>query len=242
GMSNGGFMSYHLACNLSNKIAAVASVTGSMVPGAFAKCNPGRTIPALEIHGTADDVVLYNGNSTLNESVESVKSFWANNNECVDSISVEFLPNTNTQDQSTVEKHTHFLCKNDHKVVLYKVIGGGHTWPGATLSIGVTNRDINANEEIWNFFKQYSLPTTNAVEDLLSPLEIYPNPAHDMLYIKTENPIQQIQIINTQGQIVRDFQFHITNHSVDISNLISGMYFLQIPNQKNRTVYRFIKF
>ena len=64
-MSNGGFMSYHLACNLSSKIAAVASVTGSMSRETFNSCDPSHPTPVLQIHGTIDGTVPFDGNSAL---------------------------------------------------------------------------------------------------------------------------------------------------------------------------------
>ena len=73
GMSNGGFMSFLLACQLSEKIAAVASVTGAVTQDTFDNCNAQRHIPVLQIHGTEDDVVLYNGN-TLSLSIADIIS------------------------------------------------------------------------------------------------------------------------------------------------------------------------
>ena len=63
GMSNGGYMGYHLACNLSNKFAAIASVTGSMTTSTYDNCSPSHPTPILQIHGLLDFVVPYNGNS-----------------------------------------------------------------------------------------------------------------------------------------------------------------------------------
>ena len=57
GMSNGGYMGYHLACNLSSKFAAIASVTGSMTNDTFNDCNPVHPTPVLQIHGLLDFVV-----------------------------------------------------------------------------------------------------------------------------------------------------------------------------------------
>ena len=57
GMSNGGFMSYHLACNLSSKIAAIVSVTGSMSKETLENCNPSHPTPMLQIHGALDTTV-----------------------------------------------------------------------------------------------------------------------------------------------------------------------------------------
>ena len=59
GMSNGGFMSFLLACQLSEKIAAVASVTGSMTQDTYNVCNSQQPTPILQIHGTSDNNVPY---------------------------------------------------------------------------------------------------------------------------------------------------------------------------------------
>ena len=64
-MSNGGFMSYHLACNLSSKIAAIASVTGSMSKQTYESCSPEHPTPVLQIHGTLDGTVPFDGNSAI---------------------------------------------------------------------------------------------------------------------------------------------------------------------------------
>ena len=61
GMSNGGFFSFHLACNLSASFAAIASVTGSMSFDTFNDCNPRKPTPILQIHGSIDSVVPYDG-------------------------------------------------------------------------------------------------------------------------------------------------------------------------------------
>ena len=62
GMSNGGYMSYHLACNLSEKVAAIASVTGSMTPDTYNDCSPNHPTAIMQIHGDVDTVVPYFGN------------------------------------------------------------------------------------------------------------------------------------------------------------------------------------
>lgn len=61
GMSNGGFLSYSLACELNQRITAIASVTGSMIESKVIACKPTRPVPVMEIHGTADATVPYNG-------------------------------------------------------------------------------------------------------------------------------------------------------------------------------------
>ena len=81
GMSNGGYMGYHLACNLSSKFAAIASVTGSMTNDTFNDCNPSHPTPILQIHGLLDFVVPYEGNAG-SKSIPDVIDYWVNYNSC----------------------------------------------------------------------------------------------------------------------------------------------------------------
>ena len=158
GFSNGGYMSYTLACELSDKIAAIASVTGSMYINQPILCNPERPIPVMQIHGTMDLTVPYIGSNT-SESIDDVISFWVNFNECSNNPSFFSLPNINTFDNSFVEHYIYSDGNNNSSVELYKVINGGHTWPGAYIPFaGInTNQDFSASEKIWQFFSNYDI-------------------------------------------------------------------------------------
>ncbi|MBK9457533.1 MAG: hypothetical protein IPO24_19130 [Bacteroidetes bacterium] len=81
GMSNGGFMSHALACELSNRIAAIASVTGSIDKDRMPFCDPQHNTPVMQIHGTADETVPYDGNFEF-LPVDSVVSYWVKQNHC----------------------------------------------------------------------------------------------------------------------------------------------------------------
>ena len=81
GMSNGGFMSYHLACNLGDKIAAIGSVTGSMTPETLESCRPNHPTPVIQIHGKQDFTVPYSGNSIMLPIDEVVEYYNYNNCE-----------------------------------------------------------------------------------------------------------------------------------------------------------------
>lgn len=161
GMSNGGFMSYTLACELSDRIAAVASVTGSMTEPTISSCDPQRPVPIMEIHGTADEVVPYLGFDELPPTVPDVVEFWVNNNGCdkFDFIE-EDLPDLVVSDSSTVTLRHYNLCAQDTEVLFYTINNGGHTWPGALAvpSLGNTNKDINASLLIWEFLNRHSHP------------------------------------------------------------------------------------
>ncbi len=148
-------MSFLLACQLSNRITAVASVTGSMTPETYNACAPQHPTPVLQIHGTDDNVVPYNG-AVWTRSIEDVLDYWVDFNSCDGSMkTVSDLANTSTADGSTVDYITYPCTAENAAVEHYQVAGGFHTWPGAEGP--GTNQDINASVEIWRFFSQYAL-------------------------------------------------------------------------------------
>ena len=152
GMSNGGAMSYYLACDMSDKIAAIASVTGAMSYFQFQSCNPNHPTPLLQIHGTNDTIVNF---SSMTYGLE----YWRSYNNCdliADTISI---PDYVLYDSSTVD---HIVFKNGNNGVtteLFKIYNGGHTWPGSNFSFnnGVVNYDIDASTEVWSFFSSYDI-------------------------------------------------------------------------------------
>ncbi|MBC8047420.1 MAG: hypothetical protein H7Y00_11535, partial [Fimbriimonadaceae bacterium] len=150
GMSNGGFMSYTLAGELSNRIAAVASVTGSIHKDRFPALDPQHPTPVMEIHGTADFTVPYNGSSDF-IGVDSVINYWVGINNCDTDPEFIEVENISITDGCTAEHYIYTGGDNNANVELFKIINGGHTWPGTAFTyIGVTNLDINASKEIWN--------------------------------------------------------------------------------------------
>ena len=120
GMSNGGFFSFLLACQLSQKIAAVASVTGSMTNETYQNCDPSKEVPILQIHGTNDPIVIYNGNSSIGSiGIEPVLSYWKLNNYCGDPTISE-LSDSNLNDNFYVHRVLFDNGVNGSKVDHYK--------------------------------------------------------------------------------------------------------------------------
>ena len=150
GMSNGGFMSYHLACNLSTKIAAVASVTGSISSQTLDDCSPQHSTSILQIHGTLDATVPYDGNSSLGmESVDDLINYWKNYNLCDLSPIITTINTINPIGSYRHDKYSN--CLNGVSIELYKIEGMGHTWPFLS-SFG-----ISATEKIWEFINTYDM-------------------------------------------------------------------------------------
>lgn len=241
GMSNGGFMSYRLACELNDRIAAIASVTGSMVQQALDICKPNKSVPVMEIHGTADATVNYNGTPNVSVAIPLLLRFWQENNGCDVNPTIEQVPDINPNDNTTTEKWTYTNCTDDKKLVHFKVINGAHTWPGAPITLGATSQDFKASVEIWNFFKQYSLEnTTSSAKDIDIQVSIHPNPACDMVQISSDRP-GVISVISASGSIVKDNIEFDQNTIVQIGDLPVGLYYIMLKTANRTQTTKFIK-
>jgi polyhydroxybutyrate depolymerase len=238
GMSMGGFMSYRLACELSNRIAAIASVTGLQ---AFYPCNPDRPVPILQFHGTADPVVPYAG-------VPATISHWVNHNLCpLDPITTD-LPDIDTNDNSTVTVFYYGLCEESTEVILYTINNGEHTWPGATIIIGVTNQDIKASNEIWNFFKKYNLQGSTGISSQSSQLQpvcrIFPNPLYNLATVELINiPSDQFdfRIFDMAGhQVLEQNRILNSRFLIDCSHINAGFYIAVISSGKIQSYQKLI--
>ena len=154
GMSNGGFMSYTLACEKSDIFRAIASVTGTMSGYDWNNCQDSK-VPIFQLSGTADRVVPMDGSMSWSggwggaPEISKVIDFWSNKNECKE-VEIYNIPDINKSDNSNVKFEKRKNCYKNKQVWFYTVYGGGHTWPGAW-----GNMDINTSQEIWNFFEKH---------------------------------------------------------------------------------------
>ena len=232
GMSNGGFMSFLLACQLSEKIAAVASVTGSMTQDTFDDCNAQHPTPVLQIHGTEDDVVLYNENN-LSLPIPDVISYWVDHNNCETTPTTTTLPDVDVSDGSTIEHSVYEDGDNGVTTEHMKVIGGGHTWPGSVLNTAGTNQDIDASMEIWLFFSRYDIDGLLSTDDFENnQVTIYPNPTQSHINLSLNYSIDvHYKLFSPLGQQLMDGIITSSNQEIDISHLPSNIYFLKVDNQ-----------
>lgn len=162
GFSNGAIMSHRLACELADRIAAIAPVSG---PIGVDRCSPSRPVPVLEFHGKADKFAPYDGGdvkaliggeTNRYRSMNDTIAGWAERNGCAGTTEGDF-------EQGAVSCKVHRACKNNASVTLCTIERAGHTWPGGrtTLSektVGPLNKDIRASQMIWNFFEKHALP------------------------------------------------------------------------------------
>lgn len=230
GMSNGGFMSFSLACALSERIAAIASVAGTITGFNLEECLALRPVPVMQIHGTADGTIPYDGNP-LFVSVPHLIDFWVEHNQCIPEPIITELPDIDPTDGCTAEKHLYADGLNGSTVVHYKIIDGGHSWPGAPIIIDVTNMDFSASEEIWRFFSQYDLDglVTQSTQSFVSEhfVSAFPNPAKGsvMLQFDKSSP-KQIKVYNSTGQLVDRYQCDCRQLTLRLPS--SGLYVVSV--------------
>ena len=244
GMSNGGFMSYSLACELNQRVTAIASVTGSMVQSKVIACKPQRPVPVMEIHGTADATVPYSGAPVSGFiSIPTLVATWVTFNKCNSTPTITPVPNTNLTDGCTAERYLYSGGDKGSTVEHYKITGGGHTWPGAAFNVGVTNQDFNASKEIWRFFRQYrlsQLTDVNTPEDAAAEWSAFPNPAQDHFVLQSADPrpVQRIQIFDALGRLQQTLlPTEVGQIVVETAAWAAGVYVV-VVEQEGRAVGR----
>ena len=143
GYSNGGFMSYYLGCN-SKKFAAIGSVAGTMLDDSYQSCDAQFPTAMINIHGTDDFDVPYDGNIYY-PSIPEVVDWWKNFNT---------TPNEDllTNQDGSIEQYKYYNDAGDIYVEHIKIIGGGHYWDDKLNYNGK-----NTSGLIWEFVSSYNI-------------------------------------------------------------------------------------
>lgn len=237
GFSMGGFMSNRLACELNDRIAAIASVAGTI--GIGIDCQPNRPIPTLHFHGTADGTVAYEGNQFGNDA-EELFAFWGDNNGCDATIDSLTIPNT-VADGISVTKYSRISnCTDSVETVFYKADSATHTWLYTPVN------DIDYTTVIWDFFrdKTHPNPSLTSISGLKTEIDfnIYPNPASSELTLElSEFNNSTVTVYNALGDEVIHSKITTNKTKLNISELLQGAYILQITNGDQTTSQSFMK-
>jgi polyhydroxybutyrate depolymerase len=166
GISNGGFFSERLACELSDQVAAVAPVAAVMSDALARVCKPSRPVSILYMQGTKDPLVPINGgpigrNRGTAMSLEDSVRFWRSRNGTHGTGGVTDLPDQ-AHDGTSVRRTVYGGGKDGSEVNEYVFDGGGHTWPNGApylpaLLVGPVSHQVDASEVIWEFFARHRL-------------------------------------------------------------------------------------
>jgi polyhydroxybutyrate depolymerase len=150
GVSNGGGMAARVGCELSDRIAAIAPVAGGY--STLDSCRPSRPVSVLEVHGTNDQVVPYDGKPP--DGAGSVPGFlaqWRQLDGC------RGAPDRSRYAPGTVLVRWR-RCEDGTEVEHLRIHGGGHAWPGAVPPDAAPTAPFSAANAVWSFFRGQSRP------------------------------------------------------------------------------------
>lgn len=158
GISNGGMMSYRIACELSDRIAAIAPVAGALNND----CKPAQPVSVIAFHGTADENVPYAGGVASkrvdphpreDKSVAYAMNFWVERDGC--------LRASLRSEKGSIVRDEYVGCTSGTSVVLYAIKGGGHAWPGGdrlSILLDAPTKELSSTDVMWEFFTQHPKP------------------------------------------------------------------------------------
>lgn len=166
GMSNGGHMSQRLACEKAERFAGIAVVTSQFTSQLIAKCRPSRRLAVLYLNGTEDPLVPYDGGTIAPQwggrgtatATDQTIEFWRRHNGCERSPKRTLLGDLDDGDGTRIEQLDWPDCAPSAPLRLFRIVGGGHTWPGKMQYlpqsvIGRTSHDADGSRLIWQFFR-----------------------------------------------------------------------------------------
>ncbi len=219
GFSLGGFMTNRLACELNMRIAAFASVAGTI--GNQLTCNPGRPLPICHIHGTADATVGYINNS-FGLSAPDLIDFWLAHNNCSPIADSTDLPDL-VADGITVRHYVYNNCSAGSVVEHYKAFGAGHVWLYPPVN------DIFYTWEMWRFFSEHQLPANVGTDEYdVITFSVSPNPAEGQIHLENLPPHAFVDVYDLTGKVIGS---HISMSTTCTFSMPSGIYVVVVRNE-----------
>ena len=229
GFSMGGFMTHRMAIEHGDRITACAPVSG-LITHAMASHTAVAPVRMLHIHGTADPVVGYNGNSqyfggNLGLSVEAILNYWKNANHCLDEPVIDTFPDLHNDGLRFVR----YTYAGEAELQHIKVIGGNHTWYH-----NENQYDIGYFNEIHRFFTTSS-GNVGMVEPERAGLRVWPNPTTGQVTLEVDAD-SSVEVYDLLGRVMATYSLRKGVNHIDLSGFSEGMYFFKTSEGAVRKV------
>ncbi len=246
GMSNGAFMSYRLACEIPEKIAAIAPVAGTMN---VELCDPSRAVPIIQFHSFEDSNVPYLGgvgdgpSNHYNPPIDSVQNAWATMNNCI-------IINDTLHAGSDYTHIRWIDCDCMYEQQFYITTDGGHSWPGGMTTVlgDPVSEFINANDLMWDFFQLYSLDCASTAVEIEPEndwkLLVFPNPTEGSVTIQvpvTHSDKGVLDFLDLNGKVLFSKKVNSNSIEFDLSSSSNGIYLIRFKNEEFITSERILK-
>ncbi len=235
GFSMGSIMSYHLACELNDRIAAIGCMSGTMSTTDINNCVPMYKTPVIHFHGTADGTVPYNANPLPSLSlVPQTLAFWQNVHGCDATADSTQLANTAVGDGITVDRFVYDNCNPVASLEHWRMNGADHIYAYTP------NYDFNEIIEAWLFMRKWSHNNPapagmNELEEL--NVTISPNPSNGLFSVESKMA-HDYQILNMEGAVLTNGSLIVGKNDLNLTELASGVYMLRVNNAMKRFVIK----
>ena len=221
GFSMGGFMTHRMAIEHGNRITACAPVSG-LITHSLSNRQAVSPVKMLHIHGTADPVVGYDGNSqyfggNLGLGVEAILDYWETANNCTGEPVIDTFPNLRNDGLRFVR----YTYQGDAPLQHIKVIGGNHTWYHSEEQY-----DIGYMTEIYKFFTSNNGGNAGITQPTQKALSLWPNPTTGSITVELPKK-SHIEVIDMLGHIVATYQLQPGTHHLDLTRLPKGLYLIK---------------
>ena len=229
GMSAGGFVSYFLSCAIGERFAAMASVTGLPPFSIVDSCPSARTVPVMQVHGTADTTVEYFPFPGY-IGVEGAVDFIRDRNGC--DIQADYRDYGDIDnDGVTAERFIYPNCRDNGELWFYKLTNATHTWPGTPIAFpgdGISY-EIDGSAEIWRFFECFSKdPSFVCVPTDLSSIDAsfqaFPNPTSEHVFVPRLLQGSTYQVYSQDGRLM--LESSAPQGYLEVAELPEGMYYV----------------
>jgi polyhydroxybutyrate depolymerase len=232
GFSMGSIMSYHVACALNDRVAAIGCMAGTMATSDIQNCVPAYATPVIHLHGTADGTVPYNTGALPSLSlVPQTVAFWQNVHNCDATADSTRLDDT-ASDNITVDRFRYDNCNPSGSLELWRLNGADHIYLYQPVN------DITEMIEVWLFLRKWQHPSPAAVgvvEEIIPYISISPNPSNGIYTVSTEKELEYA-ICNTSGQVVQSGMLGAGENTIELTDKLAGVYFLKTGNLTKKLI------